>query len=116
MRRASKRGKFYRLYSVTFSIGGLSGIAGSFAHYVAIPRLMPMLAMAEIEAALCKSGYDMARPIITAMSFLGEFRKDDLPDSGCVIIERIVNESDNGFTSAINTDSGPIMIRMDWIV
>jgi len=120
MSRDWKRGKFYRLYTLSSTLSSGMGMdrEGPFVMYAAIPRLMPMPTTVELEIMLSKYGYGKMDPSLTSVSYLGDFRYDDLPQRGCLLLERDgVSEAEapEPAEQAIE-DKRPIMIRMDWRV
>jgi hypothetical protein len=116
MKQKMKDRKIYRLYSVSFEVPVDDFQIVPMVMYLAIPRTMKMLTTDEIEKAISIAGYgDM--PNITGISKLDNLRRCDLPDGGCIIIERNENISDRHSVSESEIpDIGPFMVRMDWQV
>lgn len=115
-----RRGKTYRLYSVSYYVPGPFGLDTSDIIFLAIPALMKMLSVVEIENAISKAYRDEDVKVeVHSVSALGKFKRDKLPSQGCIIISRSgpVTEPLGESKDMVTTHDGqPVMVRMDWIV
>jgi len=111
-----KKGKRrYTLLSVSFEILGGDDVEYlPSVMYIAIPLLMPIPSVAEIEAIIKKRGA-MNAICVFAVSSVGEVSEERLPSGGCIKMSRDGDRSSR-FIFDEKWDKGPKMVRMDWKV
>jgi hypothetical protein len=109
-----RKKKKYNLLSVSYEVVGEEIDYLPSVIYVAVPRMMPIPSIGELEIIMKKYGY-IENAYVFAISNMGEFPENRLPSEGCIKMSR---KGTGILSSSIEKifDDGPKMIRMDWRV